>query len=83
MYRVTGEVGGKHAISTMQGNSSITYTNTAKCLSKKSFPSKMGLGMGKKKHCCVNIVLSATKSNVITVFVMTFFLVRSVTSNRS
>ena len=41
----------------------------------------MGLVIGSTKHYCVNITLSITKSNIMTLFVTTFLLVKSIISN--
>ena len=73
MYKIMGEAGGKSIISATQGDSMITYIQKVQCMSKKSLPSIMGLVIGRTKHCCINITLSITKSNAITLFLMIFF----------
>ena len=56
MYRIMGEAGGKHVISAMHKVIVLSpMSNTAKCVSKKSLPSMMGLVIGRTKHCCVKI----------------------------
>ena len=78
-----GEAIGKCAISTKQGNGTITYIQHSKFVSKKLLLSIMGLVIGRIKNCYVNMILSIIKSKVITLIVMTFILVGSVTSNCS
>ena len=58
-------------------------SNTAKYMSKKSLPSMMGLVMGRTKHCCVKIIFLIIGSSITTLFVITFLLVGSITSNFS
>ena len=81
MCRIMGEAGGKHVISAMQGDGIITHIQYIKMCTKKSLPRIMGLVIGGTKYCFVKITLLFTKYNVMTLFIMTFLLVRSIISN--
>ena len=79
MHKITGEAGSKHVISTMQGDGVIIYVQHRKMCGQEVTSQYNGLVISRTKHCCVNIKYSITKSNVVTLFIITFLPVRSIT----
>ena len=78
-----GEAGSKHVISTTQGDGMVNYIQHSKIYVQKVIFQYIGLVISRTKHFCVKITFYITKVNVLTLYVMTFLLVRSVPSNCS